>query len=371
MRRTGWTPPRRHMTAAALLAALALLVAACGGGDDAGGQSASGSAAKSADGLKLGLVLHVRIPFTQQIADGAQAGAEQYGVDLQVAGPQGFDPPAQVKAVQDTIAAGAKGIATVPFPADLWKRPIELAQDQGVPIVSLNVAALDTASPVYVGENSLELGGRLAELALTELGADAKGDVVVGICAPGTFPLELRMQGIRNVFAAKAPGVTVKGPFNVTGDPSTNFSNWRSIVQANPDAIAFLGICAQDLPNLSKIKAKDRDADYTIAGVDLEPEALRGIKDGVALGTVGQNPYLQGYVPIRLLVENLAFDKPMPKGWINSGTEVVTSENIDEVMQREASKEATEAFYKPTIERIFSDPKRQTRPFGDLLKSGS
>src|SRR5712691_7580753 len=62
--------------------------------------------------LKLGFVTHVKgNPFIQQIIDGAQAAANDLNVDLSVGGPEGGDPDAQLKVVQDMVAAGAQGIA--------------------------------------------------------------------------------------------------------------------------------------------------------------------------------------------------------------------------------------------------------------------
>src|SRR2546429_5018742 len=62
--------------------------------------------------LKIGFVTHVKgNPFIQQIIDGAQAAAKDLDVDLSVGGPEGGDPDAQLKVVQDFVAAGAQGIA--------------------------------------------------------------------------------------------------------------------------------------------------------------------------------------------------------------------------------------------------------------------
>lgn len=329
--------------------------------------AATAGAAEDADPLPLALVLHLRIPFTEQIADGAEAAAEDLNVDLQTVGPPGFDPPAAVQAFQDVITAGAQGVATVPFPGDLWAGPIATAQEGGVPVLSLNVAAPESDSPVFVGEDSYALGSLLADQVVSELGGDASGSIVVGICSPGALPLELRMQGIFETFAEDAPGVEVLGPFDVSGDPSTNFSTWESLIQANPDALAYVGICAQDLPNLVEIKERAADADYVIAGVDLEPDALRGIADGTALATIGQSPFMQGFVPIRLLAEHLRGEYELPEGWIDSGLEVVTAENVAEVTERENSPELTREFYQDRIEEIFADPAAATEPLESIL----
>ena len=311
---------------------------------------------------QIGFVIHVQIPFTAQIVDGAEVAAEESGVNMTVAGPTAFDPPQQVQIFEEVVLAGAEGVATVPFPEDTWQGPIERST---VPVLSFNVAApAVTDIPVYVGEDSLDMGARVAQFLVDTIGADATGEVVVGNCGPGFLPLELRAQGIADRLADVAPGLTVLGPFETSSEPAANYAAWENLAIANPDAVAFMGICAQDLPNLAKLKA-DTGADYEILGVDLEPDALVAIKDGVALGTVGQSPYLQGYVPVRLLVQHLAGGADLPQGWIPVPLELVTAENVDAVIERESSLEKTIEYYQPLIDEIFANLD-DLRPISDV-----
>src|SRR5215213_5625952 len=102
----------------ALMALALVLVAACGDekaadktapADTAQTTSDNGSAC-AADGAKLAFVLHIRIPFTQQIADGGQAAADDCGADYKVTGPpSAADPPAAIQAFQTVVQTGAKG----------------------------------------------------------------------------------------------------------------------------------------------------------------------------------------------------------------------------------------------------------------------
>lgn len=378
---------RRRAGVPALLLALVLVIAACGGADDVGAGDATedtaaeeplvtdtegATATESDDGsddptetadsgdqewpvdgsdAEIGFVIHVQIPFTAQIVDGAEVAAEESGAQLNVAGPTAFDPPQQVQIVEEVILAGAQAVATVPFPEETWTGPIS---DIDVPVLSFNVAAPSISEiPVYVGEDSLEMGSQLAELLAETLGAEATGDVVLGNCGPGFLPLELRAQGVTETLAELAPGLEVLGPFETSSEPAANFSAWESLSLANPDAVAFVGICAQDLPNLAQLKSSNA-GDYEILGVDLEPESLTAVADGVALGTIGQSPYLQGYVPVRILVEHLVTGSPIPEGWISVPLELVTDENVAEVTERENSPEMTREYYQQLIQDIFS-----------------
>src|SRR6185503_10774123 len=49
-----------------------------------------------------------------------------------------------------------------------------------------------------------------------------------------------------------------------------------------------------------------------------EPTTLEAVRDGTAQITIGQHPYLQGYLPILALVEHLRLGKSL-EGWIVEG----------------------------------------------------
>ena len=102
-------------------------------------------------GAKIGLVLHVRLEITQQIADGAQVAVDECNVQLDVVGPTAVDADAAIAAFRSEIVAGADGMAVIAFPDENWNRPLDEAYDQGVPIVMTNVATKNSKVRTFVG----------------------------------------------------------------------------------------------------------------------------------------------------------------------------------------------------------------------------
>jgi ribose transport system substrate-binding protein len=336
---------------------IALSLASCGGDDEQPSASA-GDRRDAAKGLKLAYVLHFRGDFTKPIIWGAEDAAREFGADIQILAPQQFDPPAQVKMFQDALATGVKGIVTIPSPADIWRQPVRQATDAGIPVLSANNAAPGII-PLYVGENSVRTGRTTIELLLEEAGENPTGTFLMGNAAPGVLPCEQRIKGVRQQVKRGAPDVRIKGPFNTTGDPTKNFSTWESLIRANPDTMGAIDVCFNRLPS---VREKMPNADFLVAGIDLDPVVLEGIKDGFVAATVGQKPYLQGYVPVRLLIEHLAFDKPLPEGWVDIGAEIVTPKNVDDAIARSTSRSKQREFYKPDIDKIFANPQAATKP---------
>jgi ABC-type sugar transport system substrate-binding protein len=167
------------------------------------------------------------------------------------------------------------------------------------------------------------------------------------------------------------PNVSVIGPIDVTFDPTENYSRWRSAVDANPGAIAYIGFCEDDLPNLVRIKQSDPKAAYQIAAIGVDPDGLKGIADGVALAAIGQKPFMQGYVAMRAMLMKLAAHQAVPHGWIDVGPETITAANVNAVADREASIASgfgpTRAYYDKEITAIFSDLDGHVQPYSALL----
>lgn len=350
-----------------ILTTLVLAAGSYGGGARATTDSeAPDGSSGSAEGIQVAFIPHFRTPFTEIMVDGAEAAVAEFpGAELVVAGPTGFDAPAAVAALDDAVAAGADGAAVVPFPAEVWARPLQDHIEDGLVVATLNVPALDSGAPLYVGANEFDVGRAIADVAVDALGEDASGDVVLGNCAPGVQVVTDRIDGFTAQVADRAPGLEVLEAVDVLAEPTANRGAWEALVAANPDAVAFAGFCAFDTPNLVRVK-EQTGGDYVIAGGDLEPDTLRGIRDGSLTASVSQSPFMQGYVPVRAILENLVNGTPMPEGWIDAGIETVTADTIDDVEARESDPALMLEWYQPQIDEIFADPAAATRPLEDL-----
>jgi ABC-type sugar transport system substrate-binding protein len=372
-----WLRPRAVQLL--LVAVLALAFAACGdddgdgsGSGDAGGGNAQAAAGECAgDGTKVALALHFRGPFPAELERGAKQAAADCGADLQVVGPDDADPPAAVQAARDAVAAGARGVAYVASPPETWRPAIEDFQSSGIEVAALNVPNTDMGddNPLYVGADEKAIGLALGEAIGEELGPDAQGDAIVGICIAGLGVLEDRVAGVKESLAEVAPGLNVRGPFDVKQEAGQNFAAWGALVGRYPKAKAFIGVCPFDTPSLHRIK-KSTGGDWLFGSTDFDGENLRSVQEGGSTVQVGQNPYIQGYVPVRMLIEKIAMGKDMPQQpggvWISSGVDVVTKENVDEAIARGESDEETAAFYEDQISEIFDDPSAVAQSLADF-----
>ncbi len=380
--------------------AAAILLAACsGGGATTAPSSAPSSAPTDAHPLprratapteapseapariKIGFVTHVLgNPFIQQIIDGANAAAADLNVDLQVTGPEGGDADAQLKAVQTLVASGVEGIATS-VPGESMASGLNEIVDSGIPVVQFNLLVTSVKAP-YVGERSVESGRILGAKVVEKLGgASATGKVIIGNCFPGFPVLENRARGVQESLAA-ASGLEILGPFDVKVAANENYAAWEALLSANPDAKALVGLCAPDIASLGKLQAANASTPFVSGGYDLTAENLAEIKNGNAYVSLGQTPFMQGYLPVKMLADTIRGTSTVDLsagGFLDAGTEIVTIDSVQEPFDLPpltfaelealaASPEAARTYYQPLVDGAIANWASNVEPIANESK---
>jgi len=85
---------------------------------------------------------------------------------------------------------------------------------------------------------------------------------------------------------------------------------------------------------------------------------------------VGQQEYLQGYLPVRMLAEHLINGTPLAENWQETPTEVVTIDNVDAYVTRQTDNQAQYDYYQEYMDENFADLETSGRPYADLATPG-
>lgn len=333
--------------------------AASGGGGTAAPSPSANSGGQKR--LKIGYVLHGLNPFTAVIQRGAEQAGRDLGVDVEVKGPSSFEATEPIGIFEGMVQKKVDGLAVIPMPGEVWVKPIKEATDAGIPVVTANITSADSAAPSWFGQDEYQSGVILATELRKMLDADGKksGKILVGNCKPGVAVLDERVKGLKKGLEGSA--YTLTDPKNVGTEKTENYAAWENQATANPDSVAIVGVCSMDIPNLAKLK-HDTNGKWLIGGYDLDKEIVASLKDGTTQISLGQHPYLQGYLPVLALVHHLRDKTALPKGWVNVGTEVVTKANVDAITPRETDPAEETKWYKDYIAKNFGDLNALAKP---------
>jgi ribose transport system substrate-binding protein len=311
------------------------------------------------------VVQNPTLSFGRELSDGYRAGTRTVGgVDAVVTGPPVSDGVRQVDLFRELTTTARDGIAVAATAPALMARPLADAAKDGTPLATVDAEpAPGSGVKLYIGNDNYELGRLLADEAIKRLPPNSTGKVVLGTLTPGVSNLDQRAKGMRDRFAEKLPTARVVGPFDTQRDPNPlpNLANWRFLVDANRDAVVFLGTGDVDAYNLASIRASTRGT-WLAGSCGVDPRNLQGIKDGQLFASVSPEHYLMGALAGRLLAEHARGAKQLPEGWLVTPAQVITSANVDEIIRRQASEVVKSAWFQPRLDQIAGNPAPHLRP---------
>ena len=155
------------------------------------------------------------------------------------------------------------------------------------------------------------------------------GDIAITDCCSGHFALEERNRSFQETLANEGGGKwVVRDIINTTADPDKVYSAIEAYYQANPDIKGIYGVDYYSEIISEFIKKNNLQGKLKTGGSDLAPGNVDGLKNGYTSFGLGQNPYWQGYMPVMMMHQLLAFG--VRPNTIDTGTDVVTPENFGE-----------------------------------------
>jgi simple sugar transport system substrate-binding protein len=317
-------PWHRRAGAATLLAVAATLASACERPSSGGGSGAEGRA-----GMRIVVVTHGQAadPYWSVVANGAADAGRDMGVDVQYQAPATFDMVAMSDLLDAAVAAAPAGIVvSIPDAAALGPA-IERAVAAGIPVVSINSgadASRDMGLLAHVGQPEYE-AGRAAGVRLAETGA------TVVLCVHhevGNAALDARCRGVADALADAGGRSTVLAVD--LADPDDTEQRIRAaLADGAYDAVLTLGP-AGAAPALAAVEGSGA----AFATFDLTDEVAAAVEAGSALFAVDQQPYLQGYLPIVMLVKyGETLTMPGGGGVVATGPGFVTPETAARVRE--------------------------------------
>jgi simple sugar transport system substrate-binding protein len=274
-------------------------------------------------------------PYFAATKAGAEDAGAQLGIDMLWTGVPDGNTVNQIAQFQQLVNTGYEAIVVISFEPDAWIAPIRKAVANGVLVLTANNDTPKSERELYFGQDLVSAavvqGRMLAKLA------GGKGKVAMTNCAPGSLALDLRVQGARQ--GVTAGGMQDVGVYNTNpADMASELGTIRDILRAHPDLAAMMPLCGPDTAAAGLVR-KNQKLDLPIVGTDLLYQTLELIRDGHVNATVGQQPYLQGYLPVMYAYQRVVLGAPklnLPGGNYYLANEIVTKDNVAEYLVREA-----------------------------------
>ncbi len=289
--------------------------------------------------LTIGVIGKSVHPYWSQVEQGVKAAGKALGVETRFFVPSKEDINAQLQMLESFIAQGFAGIAIAPSDPTAVIPTIKKALEMGIPVITLDTDSPKSGRYVYIGTDNYS-AGYIAGTIMKKL-LNGKGKVVIGTGSLTAMNSLQRIQGFKD--AIKDTDIEIVDILNDEEDGARALSLAESALNAHPDLDAFFGVYAYNGPSQAlAVKNAGKAGKIKIVCFDTTPDILQYVKEGVINATMGQRPYMMGYLSVTVLylmnkigVTNTLMMLPKVGNdyVIDTGVDVVTPDNLDEYLK--------------------------------------
>ncbi|WP_058305954.1 sugar-binding protein [Gracilibacillus massiliensis] len=237
--------------------------------------------------------------YWRLVGEGAKDTEKNYDVFVEYKGPRRSNPEEQLKLLDIAIQSQVDGIIVQALNDDFLPM-INKAVDQGIPVITVDTDAPDSARATYIGTDNYA-AGQLAGRTLVE---DTGGEATVGIVT-GSFSNahhQLRVEGFREV-VEQEEGIEIVAieESNITRVVAEEKA--YKMLTDNPKITALYGTSALDgIGMVAAAESLEMDDLYMINFDTLE-ENIQLVQEDKIDVLIEQKPYEMGYHSIELMLD--------------------------------------------------------------------
>lgn len=288
-------------------------------------------AAPAPKDITITVVYHdTGIEFGQVIKAGALAAGKELGINVEFVGPIGIKVDEEVAFVENAITKQVSGLAVSNVNGEALNPVIDKAMAAGIPVVTFNSEAAGSKRLGFFGQDLVQSGKVAGDILKEYMGAKGKILIITGEAAASWS--QDRENGARSSIA-KYPGIKIVNTISTGWEEQAQYAAIENAIRANPDLTGIVSLDAATTPATGRALVRlGKIGKIKHVGFDLIPETLDNIKAGATNASLSQNPYMQGYLPVKALYDLIMTKKPI-KG-VDTGILRVDQKNIDEYLQK-------------------------------------
>jgi ribose transport system substrate-binding protein len=222
--------------------------------------------------------------------------AKQLGVKTELVGPADWDATKEAIAIDQLVAKKDVGILATAGDAKTMNNSINNAIAAKIPVITFDSDAPDSQRLTFVSTESYAAGF----LAGKTMAGWLNGKGHIGISTNvGPDHLKRRVEGFKDAIAQYGPDIKVT-IVNDEGDVAKAQTVIQAMLQANPDMNGVFGAHGNPGPGAAAaVRALGLQGKVQIMAFDFGGPVIELIEKGEIRGTVGQSPYLMGYLAMK------------------------------------------------------------------------
>ncbi len=241
--------------------------------------------------------------FFRDVVDGMNRAMDEVregGVSLLYREVAKFSVADQLRRIDEMLAAPVDALAINPINDDAVREKLRAAAAAGLPVITFNSDIEGVDRLAYIGCDYRKTGRIAAGLIALATNSAAHVALVTG--SRKSLGHDLRIVGFQAELA-RFPGIRVAEVIEMFDDDITSYAEVRKLLERNSAIDAFFFAAGGKEGGIRAILEAGRAP--RIVTVDLDAFTADRLRDGTVAATVCQQPFVQGYEPIRQLADFL------------------------------------------------------------------
>ncbi len=281
-------------------------------------------------------------PWWAPVIKGAELAGKLLGVKVVYLGPTKFSIKWLVDTLESVAAKKPDGIIITITDYKALDKPLRRVIAQGIPVIAVNVydprpKPQRIPYMAYIGQDEYQAGYKLAEYTIhwfQEKFGRCPKMAVIGIHEVGHIGLELRAKGIQDAFKKYCPNVPVPEKLDITTDTTKAYEILKSYLEKHPnvEVIFTLGPLGAH-PAMKLIKDLGLKGKVWVSTVDVDQQILNGVKEGIVIACVSQQPFAQGFLPVVFMYLYVKYGI-VPPEHVPTGPTIISKDNLNVVIKQ-------------------------------------
>jgi LacI family transcriptional regulator len=280
--------------------------------------------------VRIGFILlNAHDPFYEEVRAGVRRAADElegFGVEVDCRVLEHGRPEEQLACIQNLAQGPLAGLALSPLddPA-VCAELNRLVRERGLRIVTSNSDLAAVERLCFVGQD-LKRSGRVAGDLVGQLLPE--GGSVLVLAGPSRLKAHLeRLDGFIEVLAEAHPAVRVVRIIRDVEDNEDSYREVSAYLAAHP-APGAIYLTGHGTAGVGRALAERDGPAIRFVSYDRIPETVALLRRRVINFTITQDPFTQGYLPVKILFDHL-FTGALPESTrIHTRIEILTAENV-------------------------------------------
>jgi ribose transport system substrate-binding protein len=267
------------------------------------------------------------IEFWQVLIDGVHEAAQEFGVQVRVAGSRSeTDVEEQIALVEQAVRQKPDAIVLAANDYDRLVPVAEKVRASGIKLIIVDSGiASDVAQSVVATDNVM--AGQKAGDAMREYVNGAAKVAIISYVKNAASHID-REKGVRSVLEG-SPGIDILDTYYVEGSEQNAYLLAKEILQTQQDVVGIVGLNEPTTVGAGKaireLGLKDR---VILIGFDSSVNEIKLLDEDIMKATVIQRPFQMGYLSVKTAVDEIR-SKKVPE-FLDTGSLLITKSNMYE-----------------------------------------